>query len=103
MASPATPCSVNQPVTEPSEASKEDHDGPGEMQAHYDVSCYVTTWRHDRNTTLSKFVVEPGIRKGRNGISSEWAEEDEGHNGVGEVVVFFELGSYVKTVLLSDC
>ena len=100
MARPATPCSVDQPITEPSEAGKEEHHRPGRVEAHYDVSCYVTAWRDDRNTTLSELVVKPGICKGRNSISRERAKEDEGHGGVGEVVVLFELGSYIRTTFL---
>lgn len=46
---------------------------------------------HDRDTSLSKGLMNTGVGDGGDGISSERGQENKRHNSVTKVIVTFDL------------
>lgn len=51
----------------------------------------MTQRRNEGDAAAAKGMMEAGVGEGRDGIAGERREEDEGDDGVADVVVFLEL------------
>lgn len=65
------------------------------MDGEDDVGDHVAGGRHDGDAALAERHMDAGVSEGGDGVAGEGGEEDEGDDGVGEVVVLLELGVLV--------
>ena len=90
-ADPRAKAGVSQSVAEATDHVQHDEHGVRRVNRQGDEGDDMAQWRHNCDTALAKFHMDPRISKGRNSVSGKWRQEDEGHNGVSQVVVRFEL------------
>lgn len=90
-ADPSTEAGVREAVAEAANHVDDDENGPGRVDGQDDVGDDVAQRRHDCDTALAEFHVDAGVCKGSDGVASEGGQEDEGDDGVAEVIVFFQL------------
>lgn len=94
MACPRRPSPVDETVAEAADAGKEDNDRPWWMKTEGDVGDYVGGRCKDGNSTLAKGVVKPRVCECGDGVTDKGTKEDERHDCVGQIIVWFELWVY---------
>jgi hypothetical protein len=89
---PRTPRSVDETVAETDEDEHDDEDGEGGMHGEDDVGDEMAEGGDDGDAALAEIDVHLVVDGGGDGVAGEGGEEDEGDDGVGELVVFFYVG-----------
>lgn len=92
---PRTEARVGQAVAEAADSVADDEDGPRRVHGEDDKRGDVAQRRHDGDAASAEAHVNLRIGHGGDGVAGEGSQEDEGDDGVAEVVVFLELGKLV--------
>lgn len=94
-ADPCAKASVGQAVAKPAYGIGHHQHWVGRMKCQHRVRDGVAEGGHDGHAATAQRDVDASVCARREGVAQERGEEDEGDDGVGKVVVLFELVSLV--------
>lgn len=100
VANPGAPSSIHEAIAETNKDIHDNEDGKRRVERNNEIGNQ-TEYRGDHaHTSLAETDMHGTVDKGRHGVSDEWRQEDERHNGVSEIVMTFQLNFFISIFIL---